>query len=99
MKIDIFIVFCILFIAVFGVSEETHQLHSKNIKMILVEKRGIANASFLTAFDLSIGLGSIFLGIASISPCELPTFISGLIFVFFVNQVIKQPISFPQKNG
>ncbi|MXQ55162.1 hypothetical protein [Shimazuella alba] len=43
MKIDIFIVLHTTLYAVFGVSEETHQLHSKNIEMILVEKRGIAN--------------------------------------------------------
>ncbi len=61
------------------------------------EKRGVANAIFLTAFDLGIGLGSIILGFVSqlmgyqmlFMVCAASGFISLLIFVLFVKKTLK----------
>lgn len=57
-------------------------------------KRGVANASFFTAFDLGIGLGAILLGVVSqmfgyrilFSGSAISALIALIIFVFFVKQ-------------
>lgn len=38
-------------------------LQAASLRLIAPERRGVANASFMTAFDLGIGLGSIVLGL------------------------------------
>jgi MFS family permease len=61
------------------------------------EKRGVANATFFTAFDLGIGLGAIILGFVSqlmgyqmlFVICAISGFISLLIFILFVKKTLK----------
>ncbi|MGD8191962.1 MFS transporter [Brevibacillus ginsengisoli] len=61
------------------------------------EKRGVANATFFTAFDLGIGLGAILLGFVSqlmgyqmlFIVCAGSGFISLLIFILFVKKTLK----------
>ncbi|WP_439743044.1 MFS transporter [Bacillus pseudomycoides] len=67
------------------------------IRLASPEKRGIANATFFTAFDLGIGLGSIILGFVSqlmgyqmlFLVCAVSGFISLLIFILFVKKTLK----------
>ncbi|PDY43909.1 MFS transporter [Bacillus pseudomycoides] len=64
------------------------------IRLASPEKRGIANATFFTAFDLGIGLGSILLGFVSqlmgyqmlFIVCAVSGFVSLLIFILFVKR-------------
>ncbi|MED1797718.1 MFS transporter [Brevibacillus porteri] len=58
------------------------------------EKRGVANATFFTAFDLGIGLGAILLGLVSqlmgyqmlFIVCAGSGFVSVIIFILFVKK-------------
>ena len=67
------------------------------LKLAPPEKMGVANATFLTAFDLGIGLGSIILGFVLqlmgykmlFIVCAASGFISLLIFVLFVKKTLK----------
>ncbi|WP_139358617.1 MFS transporter, partial [Bacillus pseudomycoides] len=67
------------------------------IRLAPPEKRGVANATFFTAFDLGIGLGSIILGFVSqlmgyqmlFLVCAVSGFISLLIFILFVKKTLK----------
>ncbi|WP_313638754.1 MFS transporter [Paenibacillus sp. FSL K6-0276] len=60
-------------------------------------KRGVANATFLTAFDLGIGLGAILLGFVSqlmgyqmvFITCAISGFISLVLFILFVKKTLK----------
>ncbi|CAI8836450.1 MFS transporter [Bacillus pseudomycoides] len=66
------------------------------IRLTSPEKRGIANATFFTAFDLGIGLGSILLGFVSqlmgyqmlFIVCAVSGFVSLLIFILFVKKTL-----------
>uniref|UniRef100_UPI003D99C5AA MFS transporter n=1 Tax=Bacillus wiedmannii TaxID=1890302 RepID=UPI003D99C5AA len=66
------------------------------IRLASPEKRGIANATFFTAFDLGIGLGSILLGFVSqlmgyqmlFIVCAVSGFVSLLIFILFVKKTL-----------
>lgn len=67
------------------------------IRLAPPEKRGVANATFLTAFDLGIGLGSIILGLVLqligyqmlFIVSAVSGFISLLIFILFVKKTLK----------
>lgn len=67
------------------------------IQLVKPEKIGVANATFFTAFDLGIGLGSIGLGFISqlmgyqalFIVCAISALISLLYFTFFVNKRVK----------
>ncbi|MEH6955324.1 MFS transporter [Neobacillus drentensis] len=67
------------------------------IRLAPPEKRGVANATFFTAFDLGIGLGAIILGFVSQNMgyqmiffvCAVSGCISLLIFILFVKMKLK----------
>ena len=67
------------------------------IRLAPPEKIGVANATFFTAFDLGIGLGSIILGFVLqlmgykmlFIVCATSGFISLLIFILFVKKTLK----------
>ena len=67
------------------------------IKLAKPEKIGVANATFFTAFDLGIGLGSIILGFVSqlmgyqilFIVCAVSALISLLYFTVFVKKTLK----------
>ncbi|MFD3446488.1 MFS transporter [Microbacteriaceae bacterium 4G12] len=67
------------------------------IRLAPPEKRGVANATFFTAFDLGIGLGSILLGFISqlmgyqmlFIVCAVSGFISLVLFILFVEKTLK----------
>ncbi|MFE7915626.1 MFS transporter, partial [Bacillus mobilis] len=69
-------------------------LQAAMITMVDPSKRGVANASFFTAFDLGIGLGAILLGVVSqmfgyrilFSGSAISALTALIIFVFFVKQ-------------
>ncbi len=72
-------------------------LQVATIRLAPPEKRGVANATFFTAFDLGIGLGSIILGFVSqlmgyqmlFIVCAVFGFVSMLIFILFVIKTLK----------
>lgn len=72
-------------------------LQVATIRLAPPEKRGVANATFFTAFDLGIGLGSIILGFVLqlmgyeilFIVCALSALISLLIFILFVKNSLK----------
>lgn len=72
-------------------------LQVATIRLAPPEKRGVANATFFTAFDLGIGLGSIILGVVSqlkgyqmlFIICAVSGFVSLLIFILFVKKTLK----------
>ncbi|PEE37793.1 MFS transporter [Bacillus pseudomycoides] len=72
-------------------------LQVATIRLAPPEKRGVANATFFTAFDLGIGLGAILLGFVSqlmgyhmlFILCAVSGFISLLIFILFVKKTLK----------
>lgn len=72
-------------------------LQVATIRLLPAEKRGVANATFFTAFDLGIGLGSITLGFVLqlmgyemlFIVCALSALISLLIFILFVRNTLK----------
>ncbi|CAI8853766.1 MFS transporter [Bacillus sp. S4] len=67
------------------------------LRLASPEKRGVANATFFTAFDLGIGLGAILLGFVSqlmgyqmiFIVCAVSGFISLLIFILLVKKMLK----------
>ncbi len=67
------------------------------LRLASPEKRGVANATFFTAFDLGIGLGAILLGFVSqlmgyqmlFIVCAVSGFISLLIFILFVKKTLQ----------
>lgn len=69
-------------------------LQAANLSLAPPDKRGVASASFMTAFDLGIGLGSIVLGLVSqytgyetlFIVCAGSVVVSGLIFLAFVSR-------------
>ncbi|WP_159883290.1 MFS transporter [Paenibacillus puerhi] len=66
-------------------------LQAANLRLAHPDKKGVANASYLTAFDLGIGLGSITLGWVSqytgydilFMVCAASVVVSSLIFIAF----------------
>ncbi len=72
-------------------------LQVATIRLLPPEKRGVANATFFTSFDLGIGLGSIILGFVLqligyemlFIVCALSGLISLLIFILFVKNSLK----------
>lgn len=71
-------------------------LQAATINLVPPEKRGVANASFFTAFDLGIGLGSIILGFVSrmvgferlFLVCVVSAVLSFVIYMLFVKKVL-----------
>lgn len=69
-------------------------LQAANLRMAPPDKRGVASASFMTAFDLGIGLGSIALGWVSqyagyevlFAVCAASVAVSAFVFLAFVRQ-------------
>lgn len=73
-------------------------LQAANLRLAHPEKRGVATASFMTAFDLGIGLGSIALGWVSqytgyevlFAVCAGSVGVSALVFVVFARRKLTQ---------
>lgn len=71
-------------------------LQAAILNLVSPTKKGVANASFFTAMDLGIGLGSIILGLVSqylgypflFTVCAVSGFISLLIFIVFVRRAL-----------
>ncbi len=82
--------------ALYGIGFGSAQpaLQAAMLTIVDPSKRGVANASFFTAFDLGIGLGAILLGVVSqmfgyrilFSGSAISALIALIIFVFFVKQ-------------
>jgi predicted MFS family arabinose efflux permease len=78
----------------FGSAQST--LQATNLRLAHPERRGVATASFMTAFDLGIGLGSIMLGWVSqytgyyvlFTVCAVSVVISLLIFIVFARRLL-----------
>ncbi|GGE78765.1 MFS transporter [Priestia taiwanensis] len=78
----------------FGAAQPALQVAT--IRLASPEKRGVANATFFTAFDLGIGLGAILLGFVSqlmgyhmvFIICAISGFISLLLFILFVKKTL-----------
>lgn len=80
--------------ALYGIGFGSAQpaLQAANLRLAPPDKRGVASASFMTAFDLGIGLGSIILGLVSqytgyevlFFVCAGSVFVSAMIFLTFV---------------
>ncbi|MFC9711567.1 MFS transporter [Paenibacillus sp. NPDC056933] len=76
----------------FGAAQPT--LQAVILRLVPSHKKGVANASYLTALDLGIGVGAILLGVVSqymgykmlFTVCVISALISLLIFVKFVKQ-------------
>lgn len=88
------IVSAILYGIGFGSAQPT--LQAAILNLVSPTKKGVANASFFTAMDLGIGLGSILLGLVSqylgypflFTVCAVSGFISMLIFIVFVRRTL-----------
>jgi MFS family permease len=73
-------------------------LQAANLTLAPPDKRGVASASFMTAFDLGIGLGSIILGwVAQYTGykvvfivCAVSVFVSAGVFMLFVNRRLSE---------
>ncbi len=73
-------------------------LQAANLRLAHPEKRGVATASFMTAFDLGIGLGSIALGWVSqyagygvlFMVCAGSVAMSALVFVIFARRKLSE---------
>lgn len=73
-------------------------LQAANLRLAPPDKRGVASASYMTAFDLGIGLGSIILGWISqytgysglFIVCAGSVIVSGVIFLVFVRQRLSE---------
>ncbi|GAA0381554.1 MFS transporter [Bacillus horti] len=71
-------------------------LQAAILNLVSPTKKGVANASFFTAMDLGIGLGSIILGLVSqylgysflFTVCAVSGFISLFIFIVFVRRAL-----------
>ncbi|WP_028610092.1 MFS transporter [Paenibacillus harenae] len=69
-------------------------LQAANLRLAPPDKRGVASASFMTAFDLGIGLGSIILGWVSqytgykvlFIVCAGSVLVSAIVFITFVSR-------------
>ncbi|WP_220775658.1 MFS transporter, partial [Bacillus sp. BML-BC060] len=82
--------------ALYGVGFGSAQpaLQAAMLTIVDPSKRGVANASFFTAFDLGIGLGAILLGVVSqmfgyrilFAGSAISGLLAFIIFVFFVKQ-------------
>lgn len=78
----------------FGFGSAQPALQAANLRLVHPDKKGIANASFMTAFDLGIGLGAIVLGWVSqhtgyevlFSVCAASVAVSAMIFVAVVRR-------------
>ncbi|WP_026677897.1 MFS transporter [Fictibacillus gelatini] len=89
------VVSAILYGIGFGSAQPTFQ--AAILSLVSSAKKGVANASFFTALDLGIGLGSIILGLVSqylgypflFAACAVSGFISLLIFVLFVKRTLQ----------
>jgi MFS family permease len=76
-------------------------LQAATIKLAPPEKRGVANATFFTAFDLGIGLGAIILGFISqfmgyqmlFAVCAVVGLISFILFIVFVKQMLPNRVA------
>ncbi|WNC14217.1 MFS transporter [Brevibacillus brevis] len=75
-------------------------LQAANLRLAPPEKRGVATASFMTAFDLGIGAGSIALGWVSqytgygvlFTVCAVSVAISALLFLAFAKRKLAQRV-------
>lgn len=77
--------------ALYGIGFGSAQpaLQVLNLRLVPADKRGVANAAFMTAFDLGIGLGSIVLGWVSqltgysmlFGVCAVSVAVSALVFM------------------
>lgn len=73
-------------------------LQAANLRLAPPDKRGVASASFLTAFDLGIGLGAIVLGAVSqyagygtlFIVCAVSVAVSAVVFLLFVKPRLSQ---------
>ncbi|TMV49673.1 MFS transporter [Paenibacillus mesophilus] len=73
-------------------------LQAANLRLAPPDKRGIASASYMTAFDLGIGLGAIMLGWVSqytgyevvFIVCAVSVTISAFVFIVFVRQRLSE---------
>ncbi len=76
-------------------------LQAANLRLAPSDKRGVASASFMTAFDLGIGLGSIILGWVSqhtgyqilFLVCGGSVFVSAIIFIALVRRRLSKEVS------
>jgi len=72
-------------------------LQAATLRIVAADRKGVANASFLTAFDFGIGFGSIILGVVSQQFGFTTLFISGsvvalgslLLFMFTVKRKLR----------
>lgn len=72
-------------------------LQAANLRITHPDKKGVANASFMTAFDLGIGLGSIILGWVSqytgyqvlFTVCAMSVAVSLLVFSVFARRLLR----------
>ncbi len=75
-------------------------LQAATLRIAHPERRGVANASFFTAFDLGIGLGAIVLGLVSqytnyqvlFTVCAASVAVSLIIFASFVRRLLGQRV-------
>lgn len=82
-------------------------LQAATIRLARPDRKGVANASLLTATDLGIGLGAIMLGWASqymsyqalFTLSAVSVTISLLMFTFFVKRMLKENRLSPLNNG
>ncbi|WP_019120443.1 MFS transporter [Brevibacillus massiliensis] len=73
-------------------------LQAANLRLAHPDKKGVANASFMTAFDLGIGLGSIILGWVSqytgygvlFTVCAASVAVSALVFIVFAKRHLSE---------
>ncbi|SDD76159.1 Predicted arabinose efflux permease, MFS family [Paenibacillus sp. UNCCL117] len=73
-------------------------LQAANLRLAPPDKRGVANATYLTAFDLGIGLGAIMLGWVSqysgyellFTVCAVSVAVSALVFVSFARRPLRE---------
>jgi predicted MFS family arabinose efflux permease len=73
-------------------------LQAANLRLASPDKRGVASASFITAFDLGIGLGSIILGWVSqytgyevlFIVCAGSVIVSAIVFITLVSRRLRR---------
>jgi len=76
-------------------------LQAANLRLAPPEKRGVASASFMTAFDLGIGFGAIVLGWISqyagyevlFIVCAVSVAVSAVVFLTFVKQRLSEKLA------
>lgn len=82
----------------FGFGSAQPALQAANLRLAPAEKRGVASASYLTSFDLGIGLGSIALGWVSqyigyhvvFLVCAASVAVSGVLFLALVRRPLAE---------